>query len=45
MAIYLHVFFEPLVNSSEVDFYEIFELAGVEDEDAIATAITDCETR
>ena len=45
MTIYLHVFFEPLVNSSEVDFDEIFELAGVEDEDAIATAIADRKTR
>ena len=45
MAIYLHVFFEPLVNRSEVDFYEVFELAGVEDEDAIATAVAHCKTR
>jgi hypothetical protein len=45
VAIDLHIFLEPLIDSSKVDFYEIFELASVEDDDPIAAAIADCKIR
>jgi hypothetical protein len=41
MAIYLHVFFKPLIDSSEVDFHKIFQFAGVENQNPVAVAVTD----
>jgi hypothetical protein len=45
VAIDLHIFLEPLIDSSKVDFNKIFELASVEYNDPIGAAIADCKIR